>query len=172
MTDRARPEWGHHYAPELVAPLLSVTLEDIVSPPQTVSTGTPQLMIMVRSPELLDSLHPDLGGLERLTFEGDFFSIHVFALSGRASGTDVYARHFAPAAGVTEDPVTGSASGAMGAYLVRHRRISTRSLIAEQGASVGRPGTVFIEVTGDGDEIGAVRVGGQAVTVLRGELML
>jgi len=99
-----RPEWGRHYAPELVAPLLSVTLEDIVSPPQTVSTGTPQLMIMVRSPELLDSLHPDLGGLERLTFEGDFFSIHVFALSGRASGTDVYARHFAPAAGVTEDP--------------------------------------------------------------------
>lgn len=167
-----RPEWGRHYAPEVVAPLLGVALEDIAGPPQTVGTGTPQLMILVRSPELLNSLHPDLGGLERLTFEGDFFSIHVFALSGRASGTDVHARHFAPAAGVAEDPVTGSASGAMGAYLVRHRRVRTRALIAEQGAGVGRPGMVFIEVMGEGDEITAVKVGGQAVTVLRGELTL
>ncbi|MGE5620495.1 MAG: PhzF family phenazine biosynthesis protein [Sphingomonadaceae bacterium] len=66
--------------------------------------------------------------------------------------------------------MTGLASGGMGAYLVRYGLVDRDRLLAEQGHIVGRPGTVHIEVVREGREITSVKVGGQAVTVLTGEL--
>lgn len=83
-------------------------------------------------------------------------------------GSSTHARHFAPTLGIAEDPVTGSASGGMAAYLWRHGLLRASSFRAEQGHLMGRPGIVEVEVDGDGDAPVAVRVGGRAVTVLRG----
>lgn len=167
-----RPEWGAIYAREVIASILGIVPEQIIAPPQTVSTGTPQLMVLMRDLDAVVRLHPDLPRLARLTEESDFFSVHVFTLGGYEPRTDIHARHFAPAAGVAEDPVTGSASGAMAAYLVRHGLVERRTLIAEQGHIVGRPGIIYIQVLGSGEEISGVEVGGQAITVFRGELYL
>jgi len=167
-----RPEWGAVYPEEVVAPILGLVPEQITAPPQTVSTGTPQLMVLVRDLDAVIRLRPDLPRLARMTEESDFFSVHVFTLGGYAPQTDVHARHFAPAAGVAEDPVTGSASGAMAVYLVRHGLVERRTLIAEQGHIVGRPGIIYIQVLRSGEEISGVEVGGQAVTIFRGELYL
>lgn len=104
----------------------------------------------------------------------------VFTLeTGRPEST-VHVRVFAPLLGVPEDPATGSANGALGAYLVHHASTSsalsqatpitepTTSFVSEQGAEIGRPSTLFVEVDSAGQEISAVRVGGQVVPVAEG----
>ena len=85
----------------------------------------------------------------------------------------VHARMFAPGLGVAEDPATGSASGALGAYLVKHGLVDARPtarILVEQGYEMGRPSAIHVEV--DADETGptVVRVGGKAVEVAEGRL--
>jgi len=81
-------------------------------------------------------------------------------------------RMFAPLLGVPEDPATGSANGALGAYLVHHRAVPvtepTTYLISEQGAEIGRPSALYVEVDSVDGEVTAVRVGGQVVPVAEG----
>ena len=71
-----------------------------------------------------------------------------------------------------EDPFTGSATGGMAAYLWRHGLIDDPTFVAEQGHGMNRPGRAMVEVLGPRDNIEAVRVGGTAVTLIRGELEL
>ena len=77
-------------------------------------------------------------------------------------GIDFVSRYFAPAFGIDEDPATGSTHCALGPFW--SRRLNKRSFVARQISARG--GT--LKVTLDGDR---VRLGGQAVTVLRGELL-
>ena len=77
---------------------------------------------------------------------------------------------FAPGLGVPEDPATGSAAGPLAVHLARHGRIAFGEEIEiEQGVEIGRPSTLYAQAFGAGDEIEAVRVGGSAVIVARGE---
>ena len=73
---------------------------------------------------------------------------------------------------IPEDPATGSANGALGAYLVHHQVISvaepTTRIVSEQGAELSRPSTLHVEVDRSEGEIVAVRVGGHVVPVIEG----
>jgi trans-2,3-dihydro-3-hydroxyanthranilate isomerase len=60
----------------------------------------------------------------------------------------------------------------MAAYLWRYGLIDHPTFVAQQGHWMGRPGTASVEVVGPRDNIETVRIGGQAVVVMRGELML
>ena len=60
----------------------------------------------------------------------------------------------------------------MAAYLWHHGLIEKPTFIAEQGHWMQRPGQAFVEVVGSRDDIQTVKVGGSAVTVLRGELTI
>ena len=80
---------------------------------------------------------------------------------------------FAPELGVTEDPATGIASGALGCYLVRHKMVQpdkADSMISLQGAKMGRPSNVHISIGQAGGAIASVRVGGEAVLAGEGTL--
>jgi predicted PhzF superfamily epimerase YddE/YHI9 len=77
-------------------------------------------------------------------------------------GFDFVSRFFAPSAGIDEDPVTGSAHCCLGPYW--QRRLGRDTFAAFQASSRG--GVVTVRVVGE-----RVRLGGQAVTVLRGELV-
>jgi PhzF family phenazine biosynthesis protein len=91
--------------------------------------------------------------------------------TAQAQHPAVYIRCFAPAVGVPEDPVTGSANAALGAYLARHGLLERtgREYLAAQGAEVGREGRIHVRVL---DDAGLTEIGGQAVTVVEGELRL
>ena len=85
----------------------------------------------------------------------------------------VHARVFAPLLDIPEDPAAGSANGALGAYLVHHsvvppHRGPTTTIVSEQGAEMGRPSTVYVEVDHRDGAITAVRVGGEVVLVVEG----
>ena len=77
-------------------------------------------------------------------------------------GIDFVSRYFAPAFGIDEDPATGSTHCALGPFW--SRRLNKRSFVARQISARG--GTLMVTLDGD-----RVRLGGQAVTVLRGELL-
>lgn len=173
MTQKA-PAFLRTYAPDEWAAALGLSPADIATatPIQTVSTGTPQIMIPVISLAALRKVRPDEQALLKMRATGDWFSIHVFTTETLDSANATHARHFAPGDGMFEDPVTGSATGNMGAYLVQYGLETRRAFTAEQGHGMNRPGLVDIEIDGEPDAITGVRIAGSAVTVIKGDLYL
>ena len=172
MTQR-RPVFGATHAPETVLPLFGLRHADLLpgAPIQTVSTGTPQLMILLRDPAALRRAHvADAAGLGRYRAASDFFSPHLFCLGGATPAGHTFARHFGTPPDVSEDPVTGSATGGMAAYLWHHGYIEAPEFIAEQGHDMGRAGSVQVRISGPREAIESVQIGGTAVVVLEGSL--
>jgi trans-2,3-dihydro-3-hydroxyanthranilate isomerase len=158
----------------VAAAALHLRDEDLLAglTPQTVSTGTPQLMIPLASADVLDRVEPD----RRALYPRDgheWFSVHVFAPAEPGADVTLVARHFADFGDVTEDPFTGSATGGMVAYCARYGIVRERAYAVAQGMHVHRPGRAEVEVGGDPpDAIGRITVAGPAVTVIRGTLTL
>jgi trans-2,3-dihydro-3-hydroxyanthranilate isomerase len=173
IMSQKKPQFLTTYAAD-VLPAFGLTTDDLLptGPIQVVSTGTPQLMIALRDHAALQRIQIDAPAYGRLHAAGDFFSAHVFCLGGATPAAQTFARHFALPPDVAEDPFTGSATGGMAAYLWHYGLIDRPTFIAEQGHWMQRPGQATVEVVGPPDAIETVKVGGQAVTVLRGELVL
>lgn len=147
--------------------------------PQIVSTGLPQLMVPIKNLATLKQLPSGGAGaaLAKLLRELGTDCAMLFTLEAETPEADVHCRMFAPGLGVTEDPATGSAAGALGCYLVVHNLIRPHNGVAkiliEQGIEIARPSLIHVEVVvGNGGEINEVRVGGEAVTVISGEVRL
>jgi trans-2,3-dihydro-3-hydroxyanthranilate isomerase len=147
--------------------------------PQVVSTGLPQLMIPVRSLGALQDLPVGGAGGELAALLRQFGTDCAMCYSTETTTPDatVHCRMFAPGLGVPEDPATGSAAGALGAYLVQHGIVRPQAhaahIVVEQGIEIGRPSRIAVTVTTDaGGAPARVEVGGEAVTVIEGEVRL
>lgn len=95
--------------------------------------------------------------------------------TGASGAEHAYSRMMAPGLGVAEDPATGSASGPLGCYMLRHGMVdatTARGLVSLQGVAMRRPSRIHISVESAGGNVSRVRVGGQAVIVGRGEIEL
>jgi len=173
MTQK-KPEFGRTFTHAEVAPLFGLAVDDLDPRylPEVVSTGTPQLMVLAKSLDVLKRIHADFYALQEFSGRNKFFSAHVFCLGGFSPSADTHARHYAPEGGIAEDPFTGSASGGMGAYIVRHGILPGSRFHIEQGHLCGRPGEGDVEVVGPREDIDTVKVGGPAITVMCGELIL
>lgn len=167
-----RPEFLRVYEPAEVCPAFGLDPDDLLPevPLQTVSTGTPQLMVPVRSLEALRRVRLEHELYRQLREFGDFFSAHVFTPEGVEHG-DTFARHFGVPPDMVEDPFTGSATGGMAAYLWHHQLLRRARFTAEQGHWMGRPGEALVEVLGQPEFVQGVRVGGYAVEILEGSLL-
>ena len=132
-------------------------------------TGLWHLMVPLVGSDALDGVLPDFRALAALNRELGVMTTHLFV----AEGDHFACRDFAPAAGIDEDPVTGSAAGALGAYLLRHREIRPAVPIRiTQGDAQNRPGEIRVVVGGETGAPTTVVVGGHAVASLRGEIRL
>ncbi len=167
-----KPRFQRVHDPAEVMPAFGLAAADLVEdlPIQTVSTGTPQLMVPVRSHAALRRATVDLSRYVALRKSGDFFSPHLFCLEGETPAGGTFARHFGVPPDTSEDPFTGSATGGMAAYLWHHRVLDEPTFVAEQGHWMGRPGRARVEVVGPRHDIEAVLVSGTAVTVLEGKI--
>jgi trans-2,3-dihydro-3-hydroxyanthranilate isomerase len=99
----------------------------------------------------------------------------MFSIDPAGSTETAYSRMFAPEFGIIEDPATGSASGPLGCYLVHHGAVAgdtALTMVSLQGAAMGRASRIHISIEGDRHAIGRVRVGGEAVLVAQGELLV
>jgi trans-2,3-dihydro-3-hydroxyanthranilate isomerase len=174
IMSQLKPQFLKIYEAAEIMPAFELELEAALPgfPIQTVSTGTPQLMVPLRSQGELRKARINLSRYEQLRARGGFFSPHLFCLQGFTQEGQTSARHFGLPPDTMEDPFTGSATGGMSAYLWHYGLLEKPTFIAEQGHWMKRPGHASVEVVGPRDNIETVRIGGQAVTVLRGELIL
>jgi len=170
------PRFLSQHDPSVICPIFNLTPDDLIEgvPIQTVSTGTPQLMIPLKSEESLRKARiPDCDAYTKYKVQSDFFSPHLFIAKGISDGASVFARHFGVPPDLMEDPATGSATGGMSAYLTKYGLVDKTTFIAEQGHWMGRPSTIHVEVVKDeSGNIKDIKIGGTAVLVLKGELLL
>jgi trans-2,3-dihydro-3-hydroxyanthranilate isomerase len=137
---------------------------------EEVSTGIFWKIAQVASLDAMMRVQPDMMALLKVQH-----GMAIFCIGAQSPEAAVHVRAFAPEAGVFEDPVTGSANGCIGAFIARHGLLpdveDAIEYVAEQGIELGQPGRVYVRATvARGDT--RVEVGGHAVTVLRGELLL
>jgi len=171
-----KPQFMETYDPKEYLEALGLSLADIHSPNpiQTVSTGTPHLMVPVSTHRSLDKIKPNWERLKELQAASDYVSMSVFTRDTREPTSDAQVRHFAPALGVYEDPISGSAAGSLGSYLIKYGLMEATypvtSIVIEQGHYVERPGKIFVEVRGNQESIDQVKVSGTGVTVMKGKI--
>jgi trans-2,3-dihydro-3-hydroxyanthranilate isomerase len=160
-----------------VAAALGLDEHDLVPelPVQRVTCGVPYLLVPLRDHATVDRAVSDAAAFKRLAVSSGLdLPIFLFAIGGPSSET-VYSRMFAPDFGIVEDPATGSASGPLGCYLVRHGVVSGRAaqtIVSRQGVAMGRASSIHVSIGGDASVISEVKVGGEAVLAGRGELVV
>ena len=147
-----------------ISKALGLSIHQIVDtkkPVMVVSTGLPVVIV------------PDAAAIVEVCERVGTNGIMVFTTMTVEDHSTVHTRMFAPAIGILEDPATGSASGAMGAYLVHNGLVEvgpTTEVIVEQGYEIGRPARILVQIESDDDAIQEVKVGGQCVMVVKGTL--
>ncbi|GAA1914346.1 PhzF family isomerase [Streptomyces durmitorensis] len=145
-------------------------------PVQVVSTGHSKVLVELRARAVVDGLRPDPAALTALSREVGSNGFFVFTRDIAAAEPELltWARMFAPAIGITEDPVTGNGHGPLGAYLVHHGIVpapdGTLAFTGRQGVAMGRPGEVAVRVEAQHDGTLLVSIQGDAVTAFRTRL--
>lgn len=148
-------------------------ITDTKVPVEVVSTGLPIIIVPVRTLTGVRSITPNVSAINDLCTRHGAKGLMAFTTMTVEEASAVHTRVFAPPIGVLEDPATGSASGALGAYLVQNGVVEVApmtEILAEQGYELERPSRILIQVESDDDAIQQVKVGGQAVMVIEGTL--
>lgn len=169
---------------EAIVASLGLRIEDLDSrlTVQSISTGLRFLAVPVKSLDALAQCQIETTRLSALYRAHAATGCLVFTARGTLDGGEsrAHARMFAPDENIIEDAATGSACGALGAYLVHHKAIEVQDgqarFVIEQGDFMKRSSRIELEVTTKDKtteklEIERVRVGGASVIVARGELM-
>ena len=153
--------------------LTKYVIADAKWPIEVVSTGLPVLIVPVRTLTAVRSIRPDSSAITDLCRRFGANGVMVFTTVTVEPFATVHTRMFAPSIGILEDPATGSASGALGAYLVQNGVVEvgpTTEIIVEQGYELERPSRILVQVESDDDVIQDVKVGGQCVMVVEGTM--
>ena len=159
-----------------LAKALGIRATDITATkllPQVASTGVRSLQVPCRSTKIVREMEPDMPALAKVlrNVERDA-GAYVFSFQAEGDA-DLHARGFFPLSGIAEDPATGSAAGACGAYLTANRRLPAKEwFLIEQGIEVHHPSRIEVSVTVASGRPQSVRVAGKVVPVMRGTLTL
>jgi PhzF family phenazine biosynthesis protein len=143
--------------PEESAPSPAGLAEALGASPRYVGKNVFDYFVELESEDVVRNLRPDFSALEKLPVRG----VIVTAISNSGE-YDFVSRFFGPQTGVAEDPVTGSAHCCLGPFW--GKRLNKDQLVGYQASARG--GVVRVHLGGD-----RVYLQGQAVTVLRGELV-
>ena len=157
-----------------LAEMLGCSPADVGEEPAEVcSIGLPWLIARVGSMAALRAAVPDQNLIDTTCREHRAIGMTVYCDEALLDGCSFHVRSFAPGVGIREDPVCGSGNGAIAVHLARHlyRARPAFSYKAEQGLEIHRRGILHLSVE-RGDEGGSltVRLGGQAVKVMEGQL--
>jgi trans-2,3-dihydro-3-hydroxyanthranilate isomerase len=146
-------------------------------PIQVISTGLSMLAVPFRSLADLRNCRVNAGLLADVYTRLGATGCYAFTRETLEIGASrAHARMFAPADNISEDPATGSAAGALGAYLVHHAALNLEpvdgryTFVIEQGDYIHRPSRINLEVKGT-RVIEEVRVCGPSVVVATGEIV-
>lgn len=165
------PVFAEQHEAAVLAPHLGLRAQDVEnSPPlQTVSTGRPNVLVMVKNREALRRAAFDWRALDAYFAAGDRErGVYLLTHDVESRRAQFHARKVTRSG---DDPVTGSAAGCAIAWLVRHGLVpSGQRVILEQGSEVNRPGFLLASALQEGGRITQVRIGGQAIRCATGML--
>jgi trans-2,3-dihydro-3-hydroxyanthranilate isomerase len=161
-----------------LARALGLTTEDFDEslPIQIVSTGLAFMAVPIRTREALGRCRVNSSLLAEVYQRFNGTGCETFTRDVLEPASRAHVRMFAPGDNIAEDPATGSAAGALGAYLVHHAAANVTAVdgvtrfVIEQGDFMHRPSRINLEVKGTPGAISEVRVGGPSVVVATGEV--
>ncbi|MET0970102.1 MAG: PhzF family phenazine biosynthesis protein, partial [Tardiphaga sp.] len=141
-----------------------------VHPPRIVSVGLPMVVAELATLDALAAARPDVSVFakadERYWHRGDRLCTYLYVPTG---DDRLRARMFAPLSNIFEDPATGSAAAALGAYLASFdpEPDGIRSLAIAQGVEMGRRSMIDVDIEKRGGIVESVRVAGRCMQVMQ-----
>jgi len=155
--------------------ILNINLDQIENRMPLVMTDS--LYVPIRRLHTIFAMKPNFSTMGQFLSNRNLTGLCVFTTETVERTSHVHSRFFAPPVGIDEDPVTGSTNGPLGAYLAEFGKMKFEGekvmLTGEQGDVIGRKGRVSIELTlTKENKVKSIFIGGQAVTVLKGEMHL
>lgn len=142
-------------------------------PVSRATTGLPFLLVPAASMDVIKRIEPRREELTALSKELDVFGVYVYTWNVVNPSSTVHARCFLPMPMIHEDPASGLAAGALGAFLVENELIAREKfgeIVVEQGHWINRPSKILVSVERRGGTISKVDVGGSARISFRGRL--
>lgn len=181
ITAPRRLELGKDIAPDVFARCLGLEEEAVIlshHTPRAVSVGLP-FYVAEMDPADLARTHAVMDAFREAAETYGFADLSgrfsIFAYARLGAGCDkLRARMFAPLSGNFEDPATGSASAALGAYLTALEPAVDGDfrITIEQGVEMGRPSEILLDLRKSGGQVQEVKVTGHCAPVMRGVLTL
>lgn len=174
------PLWIEDNVPvEPVSAILGIPSELITQsnlPVQIVHAGIPDLLVPIPDRETLFGIKPDFSKMKIFCEKIGCTDFHLFTQDTVHPDFHVHVRNLFPF-GQKEESATGTANGALSCYLVKHGVFGTKEgqihINIEQGYCMNRPSSVRSYVSLDShSDFASVRVGGQAVVVAEGQIIL
>jgi trans-2,3-dihydro-3-hydroxyanthranilate isomerase len=154
---------GNTFDRTVCAQVLGLDTRDLLdAAPQLLSAGNPTVFVALRDRDAIDSARLDSHGSKILRGESPE-PMCVFVFTPTPDGA--YSRMFAPEYGITEDPATGSSTGPLAAFMMKHGLVPSASgtrFASEQGRKMGRRSILHVHILGDRGQDG-IEVGGHVM---------
>ena len=166
------PTFGRIHDRKGVAELMGIKSTDISddAPIQTVSTGLPFAIVLLRERRTLQSLRPNQGSIKTYCGHEELTWLYYVTRDTQDPAIGVRCRGMYLDG---EDPATGSAAGCTAAWMVRYGLANSGQTVhIEQGVEIKRPSQIFVSAEREGERVHNVRVGGNAVELAEGEYSL
>lgn len=162
---------GQYFHRGKVARTLGISEDEIAItglPCEIISTGLPIHVVPVGSLEAMEAINLRRRDADAIARDLGFGDLFVFTCETVSEEATVHCRMFAPHFGIPEDAASGAATGALVAYLVKHRLVKHTErikIVVEQGLELGRPSRIVAEAKISGGQAREIQVGGQCVLV-------
>ncbi len=171
------PQFGVKVPADLVAAAVGLPADAIISQPQLVSTGLPFCVTVLRDHDALRAAQLIEGPLRQVAaaagYSGsDMAEPFLVTLKGATDAGDTFSRLLMAPPSPPEDPFTGSATGAMAAYLWKYGLMPKDKFVAEQGHDMGRPGQATVTRDGPADAMSGIKIAGKGFVLMRGQVDL
>ena len=163
---------GRSYDPASCARALGLEPDNLLNvAPQFLSAGNPTVFVAVKNKAVVDHAQLGIGGMAAFkTADQEPLCVFVFAPAPEGA----YSRMFAPEYGIQEDPATGSSTGPLACYMMRHRLISRAAgtrFVSEQGTKMGRRSLLHVHIRGE-NGVEGIDVGGYVTPVAEAKVKL
>ena len=153
-----------------LAKVMGISAEEIGMVPQLISTGLPDIMLQVKSKEILMKINPDFHALSKLSKDYEVVGVHAFALASE-KGTTAFCRNFAPLYDIDEEAATGTSNGALTYYLYKNKLVvENENNVFLQGESMNRPSKIMSILTRDEKGKVKIKIGGVFKILVKGDI--
>jgi trans-2,3-dihydro-3-hydroxyanthranilate isomerase len=169
---------GQYFHRSKVARTLGVSEDEIAItglPCEVISTGLPIHIVPLSTLEAVENITLRRRDADAIARDLGFGDLFVFTCETVHQDSTVHCRMFAPHFGIPEDPASGAATGALVAYLVKHRLVKPDpkiKVVSEQGLEMGRPSRLVAEASVRDGQAREITVGGHCVLVGSGKLKI